>query len=457
MFISGLPVRKNSPEILLINPWIHDFAAYDFWAKPVGLLSLASILRQHGLNVSYMDCLDRFHPNMPKTDPHARNGRGPYLKTRAPRPEGLQDIDRKFSRYGIKKRWFMEDLRAIPRPDLVLVTSLMTYWYPGVQETIKIIKKIFPDTPLILGGIYATLFYSHALQHSEADIVIKGQGIKEILELTEKLTGFTPVNKKGYPEFSADSLDTYPYPAFDLQHLINYIPLITSKGCPFACSYCASNFLNPGFKQRSPESVIQEIEYWHKKYKVKDFVFYDDALLVNSANHAVPILEGILKKGYNICFHTPNAIHIREITETNAALMFKAGFKTLRLGLETTLFEDRSSMDRKVTEYDFKKAVTCLKSAGFKKNHAGAYLLAGLPGQTIDSVKDSIRTVKQTGITPIIAYYTPIPHTKMWPMALASSRYNLESDPIFTNNAILPCRLDPFSWETISSFKKLIM
>ena len=96
-------MRKNSPEILLVNPWIHDFAAYDFWAKPVGLLTLASILRQHGLNISYIDCLDRFHPDMPKTDPHARNGRGPYLKTRALNPEGLHDVNRNFSRYGIKK------------------------------------------------------------------------------------------------------------------------------------------------------------------------------------------------------------------------------------------------------------------------------------------------------------------------------------------------------------------
>jgi radical SAM superfamily enzyme YgiQ (UPF0313 family) len=185
-------------------------------------------------------------------------------------------------------------------------------------------------------------------------------------------------------------------------------------------------------------------------------VFYDDALLVDSLNYAEPMLKGIIKKGYDICFHTPNALHVREITATTAALMFKAGFKTLRLGLETTLFKNRASIDHKVTEKDFKKAVTCLKNAGFKKENTGAYLLAGLPGQTIDSVKASIKTVKQSGITPIIAYYTPIPHTGMWPEAVASSRYDLEADPIFTNNAILPCQPDPFSWKILSSFKKLV-
>jgi len=55
-------MNKDVPNILLVNPWICDFAAYDFWAKPIGILTLASILRRHGFSVYYIDCLDRFHP-----------------------------------------------------------------------------------------------------------------------------------------------------------------------------------------------------------------------------------------------------------------------------------------------------------------------------------------------------------------------------------------------------------
>ena len=55
-------MKKDSPHILLINPWIDDFAAYDFWAKPLGLLTIAGILRMHGYTITYIDCLDRFHP-----------------------------------------------------------------------------------------------------------------------------------------------------------------------------------------------------------------------------------------------------------------------------------------------------------------------------------------------------------------------------------------------------------
>jgi radical SAM superfamily enzyme YgiQ (UPF0313 family) len=443
-------VKRDTPHILLVNPWIHDFAAYDVWAKPLGLLTLAAILRYHGFNISYLDCMDRFHPKAPQSDPYTRYGRGPYLKTKIPKPGGLEDIPRNFSRYGIKEKWFREDLLCIKKPDLVLMTSMMTYWYTGVQETIGVIKDIFPDVPIVLGGIYASLCYEHALNHSGAHRIVTGPGEKHILKVVGECTGFS-VNAK----FDPDDFDTYPYPAFELQRKINYIPLQTSKGCPFSCKYCASHFLNPKRMFRNPESVVEEIRRRHEKYKVKDFVFYDDALLVDAEKHAVPMLEGIINAGLTVRFHTPNAVHIREVSRQTARLMFQAGFKTLRLGLETTSYDIRNELDKKVTVTEFVRAVTCLKAAGFDKNMIGVYLLAGLPGQQTEFIESSIQSVKQTGVTPILAYYSPIPKTALWGQAVASSRYNLESDPIFTNNAILPCQNEPFSWQTLSHLKKL--
>ena len=444
-------MKHDTPHILLVNPWIHDFAAYDFWAKPLGLLTLASILRHHGFNITYLDCLDRFHPKASQADLYTRHGRGPYLKTKIPKPGGLEDIPRNFSRYGIKKKWFREDLLCIKKPDLVLMTSMMTYWYPGVQETIGVIKEIFPDVTIVLGGIYASLCHEHAQNYSGAHHVVKGSGEKHILKLASDYTGFSVKAK-----FNPDDLDTHPYPAFELQRKITYIPLLTSRGCPFACKYCASHFLNPKRMVRNPESVVQEIKYWHEKYKVKDFAFYDDALLVNAGKYAVPMLEGIIKAGLKVRFHTPNAVHIREISKQTARLMFQAGFKTVRLGLETTAFNMRNELDVKVTAAEFEKAVTSLKEAGFKKELIGAYLLTGLPGQEMKSIEDSIKTVRQNQVTPILAHYSPIPHTALWSSAVSSSRYDLESDPVFTNNAIFPCQDERFSWQTISHLKNLV-
>ena len=440
----------DPPHILLINPWIHDFAAYDFWAKPMGLLLIASLLRHHGLSVSYIDCLDRFHPKAPISNPQARQGRGPYLKTRLPKPNGLEDVPRYFSRYGVKPQWFKTDLANQRPPDLILLTSLMTYWYPGVQETIKIIRSIWPQTPIVLGGIYARLCPDHAQNHSGADYVDTDPAEKNLFALIRQFTGCSIT-----PSFDAGNLDSYPYPALDLQSQISYVPLLTSRGCPFNCAYCASRFLEPRRMLRTPAGVVEEIKFWHAKYNQRDFVIYDDAFLVNAERHSIPILEAIINANLKICFHTPNAIHIRGITEYTAVLMRKAGFATIRLGLETAAFDHRQEFDQKVSEEEFKNAVGHLKKVGFEKEQIGAYLLAGLPGQELKSIEHSINTVKQVDITPILAHYSPIPYTALWPRALAASRYDLASDPVYTNNAIIPCRKEPFTWDAITRLKQL--
>jgi radical SAM superfamily enzyme YgiQ (UPF0313 family) len=444
-------LQKDNPHLLLINPWIHDFAAYDFWAKPMGLLQLAAILRAHDVSISYIDCLDRFHPRSKAPDAQKR-GRGAYLKTRTPRPAGLKDVPRYFSRYGISLEWFREDLSNMPKPDAVMVTSLMTYWYPGVQEAIQQTREIFPDTPILLGGIYASLCREHASKQSGADLVVTGPGEGRVLDLVADTTGLTLTSG-----FDSEDLDTYPYPAFDLQHWIPYVPILTSRGCPFACTYCASHYLNPKRMRRSPGLVVEEIRYWHKAHSVVDFAFYDDALLVNAENHIVPILEGIMEADLHVRFHTPNALHVREVTPEIARLMHASGFESIRLGVETAAFEERGHLDKKITKGEFLTCIQAFKDVGFHDNQIGAYILVGLPGQSISDVVDTIMAVKSSGVLPIMAYYTPIPHTALWEEAVASSRYDLASDPIFTNNAILPCQKEPFAWETLKQLKKLIV
>ena len=441
----------HAPHILLVNPWIHDFAAYDFWAKPLGLLTLGGLLREHGARVSYLDCLDRFHPRSPsRSSSAARCGRGPYLKTAIARPRGLEDIPRNYCRYGIDPDWFRRDLEALDPPDLVLVTSLMTYWYPGVRETIGAIRSIHPQAPVVLGGIYATLCPDHARRTCGADRVAVGPGEGAILPLAAELIGWSPT-----PRFDPQDLDSLPRPVMDLEHRLAHVPVLTSRGCPFQCAYCASHRLQPRMMRRSPRSVAAEIVYWHRHHGVRDFAFYDDALLVDAERHIIPLLEQIIDAGIDVRFHTPNALHIREITRPLARLMRRAGFHTIRLGLETTAFERRQSMDRKVNEEEFLRTIGHLKAAGFSAGQVGAYLLAGLPGQDVTGVENSIAVVKQAGVTPVIAHYTPIPHTPMWDDAVAASRYDLESDPIFTNNAIFPCQSERFSWEVLTRLKHL--
>ncbi len=429
---------KKKFNLLLINPWIYDFTAYDFWSKPLGLLYIASILREQGYEISYIDCMDRYNQEVlklqnrefPKKDEF---GRGPFYREEIKRPAILKDIPRRYSRYGITEEIFLNRSKKIPPPQAVLVTSIMTYWYPGVFRVIEKIKEIFPGIPIILGGVYATLCFGHASKFSGADYIVKGNNIRDWLKILEQLSG----NINDYSKYET-GLDNLPYPAWDIYSNLDYISILSSRGCPYRCSYCASFKINPKLEFRNSEEVVKEIEYWNKKRGVKDFVFYDDALLINSEDNFLFILEGLINKKLAIRLHTPNGVHARMISKEIAYKMYQAGVETIRLGFETVDPRVQLETGGKVTNLEFKRAVDCLLEAGFKSSQIGAYLLIGIPGQNVQEIIDSIHFVIDCGAHPRLAKFSTIPGTKIWDEARIYFNLKGDADPLFHNDALLP-------------------
>jgi len=432
---------SRGPVLLLINPWIYDFAAYDFFARPLGLLYLASFLAGQGYAVHLLDCLDA-PPSRP--GPY---GTGRYAKEILPTPPALQGITRRYGRYGNSEAEFRARLQAAPKPDAILVTSLMTYWYPGVQAAIHLAREHFPETPVILGGIYATLCPEHARRHSGADLIITGPGEDAIGAALAAAGLPSPA-----PQPLGD-LDSLPYPALDLLPHLSFIPLLTSRGCPLHCPYCASRLLQPRCQRRRPLAVVEELAHWHKRLGLRDVAFYDDALLMDPEDHVLVILEGLAQRGLSFRCHTPNAIHTRYLYPEVAGWLKKAGFATLRLGVETTAL-GAARLDQKLQAGELEATLANLREAGFRRQEIGVYLLIGLPGQEEEEVINSIRRVKELGGTPVLTQYSPIPGTDLWPQAVQTSRYDLASDPLFHNNSLFPC-WPQFSWERFTRLKRL--
>jgi radical SAM superfamily enzyme YgiQ (UPF0313 family) len=434
---------KHTPHILLINPWITDFAAYDLWIKPLGLLSIASLLRENGFRVTLVDCLDLSI----KTD---RYGDGKFFKTKIEKPLPLKSIPRHYSRYGIPEEMLLKSLSLLEEPNLICVSSGMTYWYPGVFKVIEIAKELFNNVPVILGGIYATLCYEHARKYSGVDIVFNGTGELEVLKLVSDMTGF----EIRLSEFhnSQSGIHNEKYPAFDLYPQLNYVCIATSKGCPFKCVYCASPFLSKGFVRRNPLNVVEEVEHWTTRYRVSNIAFYDDALLVEPSKHFVPIMKKVMERGIHCNFHTPNAIHVKEIDEEVAELLFRSGFKTIRLGFESSIEATQIETGGKVNNQEFQPAVKNLARAGYSKEEIGVYIMAGLPGQRTGEVEESIAFVREAGAKPMLVEYSPIPHTALFEKAKKMSSFDLEDEPLFHNNSILPCQWDGF---TLADYRRL--
>jgi radical SAM superfamily enzyme YgiQ (UPF0313 family) len=434
-------------RILCIHPWIYDFAAYNLWIEPLGLLTVAAALRAAGHEMALIDCLDRHHPDAPapRTERDAY-GCGPFLKTELPKPPVLAHVPRRWGRYGLPVEVFEAELDSQPRPDAVLVTSTMTYWYPGPFEAIRRVKARWPDVPVALGGIYATLCPDHARAHSGADAVLCGPGERTALTWVEEVTA--SVCHCEAHVFCADAISE-PFPAHDLRRPQGYVAVLTAQGCPFSCPYCAVHQLcEKGWHPRPPEQVVDEIAWCVAELDTRDVAFYDDALLYRPEQHILPILNEIIQRKLAVRLHAPNGLHARYITRSLAELMRRAGFVTVRLGLESADPEQQARDGNKVDDVVFVRAVDALWGVGFAACDLGAYVLAGRPGQRVEDVRATAAFAQRLGIPVYLAQFSPIPGTVEWGRAVERGCLAADADPLLHNNSLYPCG-DMEVWERL--------
>lgn len=400
-------------RILLVNPWIADTAAYNFWIRPIGLYEIATWLYQRGALPLLLDTLAGI----------SAPGKIPQKTVPAPHVF-FSEKNKKFRRYGMSEKEFIQRLQNVIPVDAVMVSSSMSYWYPGVKWAVTIIKNYCPDIPIILGGVYATLWHEHAKNFSGADFIFKGtlksnsNKIATLLDLPERTNR---EHKTWYELGLHDNED--------------YCAIRSARGCPFDCSYCASKQLSDGFEPLNINALFNELKALYS-LGVKQAAFYDDALLINFKGHLKPLLEKTVNSGLKFQFHTPNGMHASLIDKETALTLFKSNFKTVRLSLETVNPVRQKKTGGKVICSETSKAVKNLLKAGFKPESIGVYLLAGLPGQPLSEVKKGIDFVKSLGVRPFLAEFSPIPGTREWKRLEQEGVVDMGMDPILTNNSI---------------------
>ena len=417
-------------KALLINPHIYDVSAYGFWSAPLGLLYVGSILRENGADLQFIDCL-----TIDETKRKA-DGRAPFPRARVARPLVAGGLGKRFKRYGMSPDLLRSMLQQIEEPDLVLVTCIMTYWYPGAMEVVGIVREVFPRTKIVVGGLYPSLCYDHATTHLGADLIVRGGELRSLYAFIEEMLSRPLTFKPGM-----EDLERLPYPAFDLYEKPFFVPLLTSLGCVYKCTYCATPYLHPKIIRRSPGSVLDEILYWHDR-AVSRFALYDDNFLFDKETYAKPFLNMVKKLPFPVSFHNPNALNASLIDQEAALLLVGAGFSEVRLGLETVDPKVQRATGGKIDRRAFEKAVCFLRQAGLDGSAICVYVLAGLPLQGGSDVRNTVDYVSGLGLRVSLAHYSPIPHTPLYDAHRALARYPIAEDPLFQNNALFP-----FAWE----------
>jgi hypothetical protein len=384
------------PKILLVNPPIYDFAAYDFWLKPAGMLTVAGFLRGKA-DFRLFDYLDRLAPFMAgqKKLESDRWGRGRFYCRQIQVPPALEAIPRYFRRFGLPRNLFTDFLAKEGPFDFVMIQTTMTYWYNGLKEVIEDLRESQPQAKIILGGNYVTLCRDHA-QTLGADLLVEGTNLMPLWEYL----GINPDLKQ---------------PALWEVGAVREPPLHVgvlklTEGCPFSCTYCSVPKVYGKFKPRSLEHSLVELELLCR-LGAGNIVFYDDALLFEADKVLMPFLSEVLKRNIRVNFHSPNALNARFITKDLAELMVRAGFKTFYLGFESASAQWQKQTGSKVFSDELERAIRYLIAAGAEPDNITAYQILGHPHIGIQQLEASMRFVNNLGIRGMLADFSPIPGT----------------------------------------------
>jgi radical SAM superfamily enzyme YgiQ (UPF0313 family) len=401
------------PRILLVNPPIYDFSAYDFWLKPYGMLRVAGFLRGQA-EFSFFDFMDRLDRRVPQRKYRADEwGRGEFYYECVDKPTAFSNVPRRFKRFGLPRATFEKSLSCEMPFDYALVQTGMTYWYHGVREIVDSIRTLSRHTRIILGGVYATLCTDHA-RALGADLVVEGSDLEPLWDFVSLAPHW-------------DQL-----PLWDLYPQLKSGVVKLADGCPFRCTYCSVPQVYPTFRARSLDRSLAEIEFL-VSLGVTDIAFYDDALLFQPEKIIKPFLRELIRKEIKVNLHTPNALNARFVNRELAVLMIAAGFKNIYLGFESSAYEWQKKTGGKVYSDEFKRAVEHLINAGAHPRQLHAYIIIGHPTAREQNVDESIRFANSLGIRVMLSEFSPIPGT---PDGEACSRYIDLDEPLWHNKTV---------------------
>lgn len=337
------------------------------------------------------------------------------------------------------------------RPDLVGV-SMMSYRYKETYGLISAAKRDFPAIPIAVGGPFMSLLREKVLQDCAAiDFGIILEGEETIVELC---TGADPHSIKGLilkiggrmvnngeRPFIKD-LDKIPFPKyenFELERTINRrfnaLPIVSSRGCPFECTYCPVKCsIGHSFRARSPESIMEELAYWYQK-GYRRFSFADDNFTL--IKERVRKLCGlIMKSGMDdLRLSCDNGIRADMADKGLLKLMREAGFYRIALGVEAG--NDRILKSLKKSE-SIETIKTVIRDACGLGYEVDLFFLVGSPGETWRDLQDSFRIALDNPAG--IAYFyniIPFPHTELFGWIEANGKFLKDPDMYLNDYPVL--------------------
>jgi len=316
-------------------------------------------------------------------------------------------------------------------PDLVGVTTT-TPGMPGAVEACEVAKEA--GAIVILGGPHAEVFDVENLYHQCIDYVGVGEGATIMPELAEALRDGRPVNEirgligrdfknpaapmlnledMGWPSRASVPIENY----FSIMAKRPFATMISSRGCPFQCSFCFKQAVDRKSIYRSAEDVVGEMEHLVRDYGIREIMFYDDVFTMKR-KRVVEICALIRSRGLKVRWEAPTRVDL--VDDELMRDMASAGCIRLRFGIESGDPLILADMQKKTSLDEITRAVRSAKRAGIE---TFGYFIVGWLGESWEQYS---RTVDFACSLPLdyASFYTatPLPGTKLHRQAVAAGK-----------------------------------
>ena len=414
-------------KILLIEPPFARFMGFYRYFFPFSLCSLSAYIKKNGHDILIYDADHADEPaNMNSTD--MLNVYHYYL-------EGIQNPEHSIWQ---EARKIMQDFQ----PDVIGITFMSTK-LGAVQNLANIAKELFPKVPVVLGGAHPSVLYEASLEQIPADFVVIGEGEETFAELLQ----FLQVGKTDYslihglafrspdgkvittsPRPLIADLNDLPFPDRESLHRVDsYRPddmsmIMTSRGCPYNCTFCSSLW-ERRTRYRSIPNIVAEIEYIQDRFQTSNIYFKDDTFTLNR-KRVFSFCDTLEEKGLKINWECLTRIEL--VDEELIQRMQAAGMFNLKIGIETGSQRLLKVSNKNLTLADIKRGAEVLNRLGQKWS---AFFMLGFPDETEEEVEmtwDLIREIEPTYVS--MSVLAPYPGCEIYYDLLEKGKINADTD-----------------------------
>jgi radical SAM superfamily enzyme YgiQ (UPF0313 family) len=342
---------------------------------------------------------------------------------------------------------------------VVGISVMFTMDWLMVVDLCERIRRRRPDVTIVMGGEHVTSMAAFCLQTSQADFAVLGEGEETIVELLEALEKGSRGNlahvagiaykERGEvvvtsPRPRIREVDAIAPPAWHLFAATRYsrertnscsfyseritLPVLSSRGCPYQCTFCSSPSMWGNWRPRDPQAVADELEYYIQEFGATDFHFYDLTAVVKRPN-AEALAREFIRRGLDMTWQLGVGTRIEQFDGELAALLKESGLRYVAFAPESGSESSRKAMKKHLSQANLERATRDAMAVGLKTQFL---IIVGLPHETLEDLAATVGLAWWAGrmgvdeIGPNV--FTPYPGSRLFDQLLEEGVIAMDED-----------------------------